>query len=81
MTYRQLRPLHHFSAAAFRLERPASKSLPTILSMLMKTVMRYNSICALPVNQRNNSIAPILMRINSTETAAAISKVPLSMKL
>src|SRR4051794_5227287 len=29
----------HFSAAAFRLARPASKSLPTMLSMLMKTVM------------------------------------------
>jgi hypothetical protein len=42
---------------------------------------RYSSICALPVRARSISIAAILNRISTTDTAAAISNVPLSMKL
>jgi hypothetical protein len=42
---------------------------------------RYSSICALPVSQRSANIAATLKRISTTDSAAAISNVPLSMKL
>jgi hypothetical protein len=35
----------------------------------------------LPVSQRSASMAAMLRRISTTDSAAAISKVPLSMKL
>src|SRR3954466_3817146 len=66
----------HFSATVFNLARPASKSPPTILSMLKNTWKIFAQYGALPfIVQVTVVLSPVGVSVNSTLLCAVIGRV------
>src|SRR6476661_9568845 len=70
------RSSRHFSSTVFNLARPASKSPPTILSMLKNTWKIFAQYGALPfIVQVTVVLSPVGVSVNSTLLCAVIGRV------